>query len=228
MSLIKCPECEREISNMAEKCPNCGFPIKKDIKEYRIQTDDLLDLIATREKIMVYYNNRKILEEPTSNFVLNYNSFEENEVGRKQHKVAFSVSSYKKSFKICVNENSEKWELLNGFVDEIAEKELKKDIVKDWYSLNQYALEHSDKYQAGKTNAELNKIKEEFASKNEYVEKPWWSSYVFTVAMILTFTPVGIFTMWKYQHFSKSARIILTFLFTLYVFFFIKRLYPLG
>lgn len=27
MAMIKCPECGKEISDLAEKCPNCGFPI---------------------------------------------------------------------------------------------------------------------------------------------------------------------------------------------------------
>ena len=29
MALINCPECNHEISDKAEKCPNCGFPIPK-------------------------------------------------------------------------------------------------------------------------------------------------------------------------------------------------------
>lgn len=29
MSLIKCPECGKEISSMAESCPHCGYPIRK-------------------------------------------------------------------------------------------------------------------------------------------------------------------------------------------------------
>lgn len=28
MALIKCPECGKEISDVAESCPNCGYPIK--------------------------------------------------------------------------------------------------------------------------------------------------------------------------------------------------------
>lgn len=28
MSLIKCPECNKEISSEAESCPNCGYVIK--------------------------------------------------------------------------------------------------------------------------------------------------------------------------------------------------------
>ncbi len=29
MSMIKCPECEKEISDQTYKCPNCGVVIKK-------------------------------------------------------------------------------------------------------------------------------------------------------------------------------------------------------
>ena len=27
MALIRCPECGKEISDKAEACPNCGYPI---------------------------------------------------------------------------------------------------------------------------------------------------------------------------------------------------------
>lgn len=30
MSLIKCPECGKEISSMADTCPHCGYPIHKN------------------------------------------------------------------------------------------------------------------------------------------------------------------------------------------------------
>lgn len=33
MSLIKCPECNRDVSDQAKACPNCGYPIQKYIKE---------------------------------------------------------------------------------------------------------------------------------------------------------------------------------------------------
>ena len=34
MALIKCPECEKEISNKAESCPNCGYQLKnKDMQQ---------------------------------------------------------------------------------------------------------------------------------------------------------------------------------------------------
>jgi hypothetical protein len=32
MALIECPECKREISDKADSCPHCGYPIDKKIK----------------------------------------------------------------------------------------------------------------------------------------------------------------------------------------------------
>lgn len=29
MALISCPECEKEVSDKAKSCPNCGFPFKE-------------------------------------------------------------------------------------------------------------------------------------------------------------------------------------------------------
>ena len=39
MSLIKCKECDKEISDKAENCPHCGYPININcrIKEINIQ-----------------------------------------------------------------------------------------------------------------------------------------------------------------------------------------------
>lgn len=36
MALIKCPECGKEVSTQAGKCPNCGAPIDDpDLKWYQ-------------------------------------------------------------------------------------------------------------------------------------------------------------------------------------------------
>lgn len=32
MALINCPECGKEVSNAAESCPHCGYPIKKYVE----------------------------------------------------------------------------------------------------------------------------------------------------------------------------------------------------
>lgn len=37
MALISCPECGREVSDKANACPNCGYPIEQDkIKENKL------------------------------------------------------------------------------------------------------------------------------------------------------------------------------------------------
>lgn len=32
MSLINCPECNKEISDSARKCPHCGYPLKEEVE----------------------------------------------------------------------------------------------------------------------------------------------------------------------------------------------------
>lgn len=32
MALINCPECEKNVSNKAHSCPNCGYPVKEQNK----------------------------------------------------------------------------------------------------------------------------------------------------------------------------------------------------
>ena len=41
MALIKCPECHREISDQAESCPHCGYPIQK--KLYKTEREKAFD-----------------------------------------------------------------------------------------------------------------------------------------------------------------------------------------
>ena len=36
MAIINCPECQKEISDLAQKCPLCGFPLKKTREKRRI------------------------------------------------------------------------------------------------------------------------------------------------------------------------------------------------
>ena len=60
MSMIKCPECGRDISNRAEKCPGCGYPISAhldDIKNRpkagkRILLSDIIK-VATKARLQI-------------------------------------------------------------------------------------------------------------------------------------------------------------------------------
>lgn len=46
MSLIKCPECNNEISDSASSCPNCGYKIKKAIDKKVIAIGGIVAVIA--------------------------------------------------------------------------------------------------------------------------------------------------------------------------------------
>ena len=39
MSLVKCPECEKKISDKAVKCPGCGYPLNVKQDERNILSD---------------------------------------------------------------------------------------------------------------------------------------------------------------------------------------------
>lgn len=48
MSLIKCPECNKEISNTIDSCPHCGFKLKKISNHYK---EDIITIQQTSKKI---------------------------------------------------------------------------------------------------------------------------------------------------------------------------------
>ena len=41
MALIKCPECEKEVSDLAESCPNCGLNIKRYILQQKLNDQEI-------------------------------------------------------------------------------------------------------------------------------------------------------------------------------------------
>ena len=53
MAMINCPECEKEISDKAESCIHCGFPlintkcIKEFLEELRDQSGNVYDNIRS-------------------------------------------------------------------------------------------------------------------------------------------------------------------------------------
>lgn len=82
MSLIKCPECGREISNQAKFCPNCGYQIPQ-FRKYKKQTfEDIKGEIETR----VFGN--KDIECPVC--------------GSKYFDIANDIPIYKKIFEVWI------------------------------------------------------------------------------------------------------------------------------
>lgn len=40
MALINCPECGKEISDKAENCPNCSYPLKAKIPAVKVESQE--------------------------------------------------------------------------------------------------------------------------------------------------------------------------------------------
>lgn len=54
MALIKCPECQENVSTMASVCPHCGFPIKEFVQQQSAKQDD--------EKLKKLFEENKSLQ----------------------------------------------------------------------------------------------------------------------------------------------------------------------
>jgi len=63
MALIQCPECKKEISDFAESCPHCGYPIKKIMPKTLVS-----DLKVVAEKSNTTSNNEVDIQSNSSNY----------------------------------------------------------------------------------------------------------------------------------------------------------------
>lgn len=59
MSLIKCPECNKEVSDQAQMCPNCGFGIEKYVNKIKEEKQ----VKIRKEKLKIERQKRKQIEE---------------------------------------------------------------------------------------------------------------------------------------------------------------------
>lgn len=69
MALIKCSECGKEISDKADKCPNCGCPVKK--QPYTVTINDtVVDIDSIWEN---HRNKNKFIKYIQNTYKLKYN-----------------------------------------------------------------------------------------------------------------------------------------------------------
>lgn len=69
MALIKCNECGKEISDKADKCPNCGCPVKK--QPYTVTINDtVVDIDSIWEN---HRNKNKFIKYIQNTYKLKYN-----------------------------------------------------------------------------------------------------------------------------------------------------------
>lgn len=220
--IIKCPECGKEISDKAKSCPNCGFPIaheEEKPKVYVVKLSDSMTAETQDDHIKILSGGKLIMESSTKDFVLIYDKEEPDELGKEQLKVAFSNKKCNKPFKICVNVESDSYAEAKEFVTEIAEKQFKKDLIENWYRVNEYASSHADSTVAAETSATIQNVENE--RRNMYKEPtkeiPFWGSAGFIIVALLFFWPVGLPLMWIYKPFGKKARIAWTVVVTVLV-----------
>ena len=61
MALISCPECGRTISDLAQHCPGCGYPIGVYIQRRVDEQKDRQTRLAAKRKRMRKWRNRAIV-----------------------------------------------------------------------------------------------------------------------------------------------------------------------
>jgi hypothetical protein len=66
MALINCPECSKEISNSAETCLNCGYPIKEYVIALKEKIRDIGDISNGEKKLLL--NICEVVEESVSDW----------------------------------------------------------------------------------------------------------------------------------------------------------------
>lgn len=55
MALIYCPECKKEVSDKAEKCPNCAYPLTDNLTNTASINAQTIELTSkTLKKQMIY------------------------------------------------------------------------------------------------------------------------------------------------------------------------------
>lgn len=99
MSLIKCPECGKEISDKAATCPNCGMPLRREDR-------GTYDVIITREKQWFLVNPKiKITVDAADEYSIENNSSITIPLTTGTHTILFSSGIRKTQTNIDVTEN---------------------------------------------------------------------------------------------------------------------------
>lgn len=99
MSLIKCPECRKEISDKAIACPNCGMPLGREIR-------GTYDVIITREKQWFLINPKmKVTVDSVDEYILENNSSITVPLTTGSHTIMFSSGIRKTKTDIDVTES---------------------------------------------------------------------------------------------------------------------------
>lgn len=62
MALIKCPECEKEISDKVKSCPQCGYPIRKISTKIKIVIAAIIFIVLTLLLVFTLLKKQNVQE----------------------------------------------------------------------------------------------------------------------------------------------------------------------
>lgn len=86
MALIKCPECEKEISDSVENCPNCGYSVKKHLEQLEaLRKEERQKIEIEKKKLLLLEESKKQKEK---NKILCDKIW-----GSKKKKICWSIAS---------------------------------------------------------------------------------------------------------------------------------------
>jgi len=101
MALIKCPECQKEISDKALACPNCGLPLRREDR-------GTYDILIKREKQWFLINPPiKIQVDSTEKYELESGEEIVIPMTTGKHDILFSLGPRKTTASFEVKENME-------------------------------------------------------------------------------------------------------------------------
>lgn len=69
MSLIKCPECGREVSDKARACPHCGFAVSEAVQEGKVVVYGYTQYSIVNPSITILVNGRPKGTVPKGGFL---------------------------------------------------------------------------------------------------------------------------------------------------------------
>jgi uncharacterized membrane protein YvbJ len=61
MALISCPECDRTISDLAQQCPGCGYPVGVYIQRLADERKERQARFIAKQKRIRKWRNRAII-----------------------------------------------------------------------------------------------------------------------------------------------------------------------
>lgn len=79
MALINCPECKKEISDTARKCPHCGYAVKSVVKDISTNKKTILKMTIAAIAVIVLVLAISIFSRP--NIKMNDFNTENSEIG---------------------------------------------------------------------------------------------------------------------------------------------------